>query len=380
DPLTDKRRQEFFERQCDAAARRSELIVQVANRQYVERRNAPTVADAVDRWIADREGKVKARTLKSYKEVAAYIRGPLIIASAKERAAITSGRLTAAGRTVVPMLGTLKLTDLKPGDIRDWHRTLFQEVGAYSSHRAKSVLRAVLALAEEDTGIRAVTLPRNLSRARQRPKKAILTPFQVSLVLAAARQDRAQGIYYAFPFLVGTRPSEQLGLMWDDVDFEANVIRIRRIQERDGSLTDMTKTVAGTRDVPMAAVLREMLLEWRLSCPRKDGELQRVFPGPGRLSPWPKPRRGGGGPLLYQNFRKRLWAPALKNLPIPYVTPHSARHSFISILQAQGVEVGLVAKLAGHANATVTLGHYTQAVRGGEEAVAKLQQAYQTAG
>ena len=81
--------------------------------------------------------------------------------------------------------------------------------------------------------------------------------------------------------------------------------------------------------------------------------------------------------MLYQNFRKRMWKPAFKNLDLPYVTPHSARHSFISILQAQGIEVGLVAKLAGHANANVTLGHYTQAVRGGEDAMSKLEQAYQ---
>jgi integrase len=38
--------------------------------------------------------------------------------------------------------------------------------------------------------------------------------------------------------------------------------------------------------------------------------------------------------------------------------------------------VGLVAKLAGHANANVTLGHYTQAVRGGEAAAAALEQTY----
>ena len=129
----------------------------------------------------------------------------------------------------------------------------------------------------------------------------------------------------------------------------------------------------------MAQVLREMLLEWRLACPRKDGQLHRVFPGPGRLKQWPLPRSSGGGPLLYQNFRKRIWVPAIRKLDIPYVTPHSARHSFISILQAQGIEVGLVAKLAGHASAAVTLGHYTQAVRGGEHAVEALERAYQFA-
>jgi integrase len=68
--------------------------------------------------------------------------------------------------------------------------------------------------------------------------------------------------------------------------------------------------------------------------------------------------------------------PALKRLGLPAVTPHSARHSFISTLQAQGIEIGLVAKLAGHANANVTLGHYTQAIRGGQEALAALERAY----
>src|SRR5438045_2841895 len=111
-------------------------------------------------------------------------------------------------------------------------------------------------------------------------------------------------------------------------------------------------------------------------CPRKGGELQRVFPGPGRLQAWPLPRTRGGGPLLYQNFRRRMWEPVFKRLALPYVPPHSARHLFISTMQAQGIEVGLVAKLAGHASAVVTLGHYTQAVRGGEAAVAALERAF----
>ena len=222
-------------------------------------------------------------------------------------------------------------------------------------------------------------MPTGLSRARHKPKKAILTSEDIRQLIADAKDDPEHGVYYAFPFLAGTRPSEQLGLLWSEVDFDANVIRIRRIQERDGSLTEMTKTEAGTRDIPMSPTLREMLLAWRVRCPRKGKELHRVFPGPGRLQEWPKPRIGGGGPLLYQNFRKRYWQPAFKRLGLPYVTPHSARHSFISTLQAEGIEVGLVAQIAGHANPTVTLGHYTQAVRDGSVAVAALERAYAAA-
>ena len=177
----------------------------------------------------------------------------------------------------------------------------------------------------------------------------------------------------AFAF---ARSSEQLGLLWQEVDFEANLIHIRRIQLRDGSLSDVTKTSASLRAIPMPQMLREMLLEWRLRGPRRDGVLERVFPAQGAIRAWPSPREGGGGPLIYNNFRTRFWAPALKRLGLPAVTPHSARHSFISTLQAQGVEVGLVAKLAGHKNAVVTLSHYTHAMRGGEEAVQTLDQAF----
>jgi len=84
----------------------------------------------------------------------------------------------------------------------------------------------------------------------------------LSQLIQHARKDRERGLYVAFPFLAGTRPSEQLGLLWEDVDFEANVIHIRRMQERDGSITNLTKTTAGTRDVPMGSLLRGLLLEW----------------------------------------------------------------------------------------------------------------------
>jgi integrase len=95
----------------------------------------------------------------------------------------------------------------------------------------------------------------------------------------------------------------------------------------------------------------------------------RVFPAPGVLRRWPLRRENGGGPLRYNNFCARFWAPMLKRRGLPAVTPHPVRHSVISKLQAQDVEVGLVAKLARHKNAVVTPSHYTHAMRGGEDAM-----------
>jgi integrase len=142
-------------------------------------------------------------------------------------------------------------------------------------------------------------MPTGLQRQRDKARKAVLTSDEVALVIAAVRDDLDKGVCVAFPFLAGTRPSEQLGLMWDDVDFEANLIRIRRIQLRDGALSEFTKTAAGRREIPMSPMLREILLAWRVRCPRKDGVLERVFPAPGVPRAWPLPREGGGGPLSY---------------------------------------------------------------------------------
>ena len=375
DPNSGARRQVFFERKRDAEARQRELMAQVAAGSYVDPRAVPTVAEAIDHWLKDREGNVKATTLKGYKVVCGVIRGPLLVGTRRERADFTATGVKPKGASFIKMLGDVKLDELTTAAIRTWHKTVVEQCGQYTANRAKSHLKSILALAEEDYRVRAPSMPTGLSRSRHKPKKAILTGELIRTIIAAARADE-HGLYYAFPFLAGTRPSEQLGLLWGDVDFDKNVIQIRRIQERDGSLTEMTKTEAGTREIPMGATLRELLLAWRVRCPRKGKELHRVFPGPGRLQPWPKPRLGGGGALLYQNFRKRYWEPAFKRLGLPYVTPHSARHSFISTLQAQGIEVGLVAQIAGHANPTVTLGHYTQAVRGGAAAMTALEAAY----
>jgi integrase len=377
DPHSGQRRQEFYETLRAAEGRRADLTTKVMSDAYVDERKVPTVDMAIDHWLSDRDGKVKANTLAGYKVVVEHIRGPYFDGPAKDKLAWKASGKLPKGCRLVPMLGPIKTSELTTARIRTWHRELTALSGQYTANRAKSHLISILALNEEDYRVRAPSMPRGLGRNRVKLKKVILSPAEIGKLVEAARNDPEHGIYYAFAFLAGTRPSEQLGLLWEDVDFEANVIRIHRIQERDGSLTNMTKTEAGTREIPMGAVLRGMLLDWRVRCPRLGKELHRVFPGPGRLQPWPKVSRiGGGGPLLYQNFRHRYWAPVFKRLGLPYVTPHSARHSFISTLQAEGIEVGLVAKLAGHANAIVTLGHYTQAVRGGEAAVAALDRAY----
>jgi integrase len=376
EPHSGRRKQFFFARHQDAVVKRDTLLSSIVTRTYLDEKTDFTVAEAVAYWLETRRSEVKLATWNSYQQMAAYIIGPLLVGTALQRRAFTLSGRKPHGAQFLELLGPKRISDLTTADVRRWHQDLTAQVSSYTANVAKKFLRAALVTAAEEFQLRVPAMPARIGRGRAKPRKTILTPEQVGVLLEAALKDERKGLYYAYPFLTGVRPSEQLALLWEDIDFDVGVIRIRRMQEQDGTITEFTKTAAGMREIPMGPLLKDMLLKWSLTCPRVSGSPHRVFPrlGNGHV------RRGrkwcAGGPLSYTNFRLSYWRPALVSLGLPYVTPHSARHAFISTLQAQGIEVGLVAKLAGHANATVTLAHYTQAVRGGEVAVEALERAY----
>jgi hypothetical protein len=92
-----------------------ELLKRFLSIEAANHRATPTVSAAIDHWLANKNGQVKKGTLEGYTLTVAHIRGPLIVAPARERSEITLGRLSAAGRQVIPMLGDIKVCDLPPG-------------------------------------------------------------------------------------------------------------------------------------------------------------------------------------------------------------------------------------------------------------------------
>lgn len=324
-PKTGRRNQRFFERQKDALTAQSELSAAQAKGSSA-RRHSVTVGDCVSAWFEGKQSAVRSSTLTTYKF---------------------------GCRNIAP-LKDIRLTALDARDIRRWYNELSARVSAYTANEALAILRAAMKQAAEDLGIRCPDIPNGLQRQLNKAPKALLTPAQVSTLLEAAQTDD-KALYVAFPFLTGVRASEQLGVLWSDI--EDGALHIRRQQARDGSLVEVLKTDASYRKIPLPSNLRELLSRWQKRCPSQ----QRVFPAP------------NGGAFYYNCFRSRLWVPTLRRLGLPQVSHHSARHAFISMIQANGAEPALAAALAGHRNPTVTLSYYSHAVRGGEQVVESLE-------
>jgi integrase len=343
DPNTNRRVQRFFETEKEALQARDELVLRAATGVLVpppKPSHNPTTLEVVEYWLASKRGTARDETIEEYRRYSRYVTGP-----------VPKAPNSRVPRRVEP-LGPVLVAELTPADIRRWFLAVAEHVGKYTALRAKSYLKAALELAAVEMGVRPPPMP-NIRTNGHKAKKVLLSVEDVGRLIAFCRQH-PRGLYVAFPFLTGCRACEQLALRWPDVDFERSVIRIHRSQSRTGVVHEVTKTAAGMRSVPMGPLLREMLLEWRPRCPKSE----LVFPA------------ARGGRALYLTFNKHIWTPLLREAGVAHVTPHSARHSFISVAQSQGLEVGLVSKIVGHSDPTITLSHYTQAVREADASVA----------
>jgi integrase len=88
--------------------------------------------------------------------------------------------------------------------------------------------------------VRNDVLPRNVCDAVTTPRQSKkemqpLTPVQAKRLLENVREDRLRALY-VLAITAGLREGELLGLRWDDVDLERELLQVRRqlTRTRDG--------------------------------------------------------------------------------------------------------------------------------------------------
>jgi integrase len=141
-------------------------------------------------------------------------------------------------------------------------------------------------------------------------------------------------------FLTGARTGEIMALKWEDIDFSAKTITIRRSIRRGTISVTKTDTV---RVVPMVRRLTDVLLKWK---DNTHGEY--VFPIPNKGTPY-RDSRG----IVDSKFK-----PMLKRLEIPYKILYSTRATFASIAVEKGISVPIVSTCLGHSNIATTQRYY----------------------
>lgn len=234
---------------------------------------------------------------------------------------------------VEPAFGAWQLTTITSEDVEEWVAQMRRDkVGgetlAGSLRLLKQLLdKAVLhkrLLRNAAAGITAPTPPRHDDRFLTVRESKVLT-FMLTGV------DRLMVEMFLG---TGLRWAELAGLHVYRIDTRRRVVKVREVMERDGSVKLYPKTAAGWRTVPLTDRLARKLERHIAGNPPRA----LVFTAP------------GGGPLIYSNWRKRVWMRALTKarLADPQPTPHDLRHTYGSWLAEWNLSPTDIQALMGH--------------------------------
>jgi integrase len=261
-------------------------------------REAPTVNDLCDRFIAEYLPRKRPSTQKTYGQQ------------------ITS--------EVRPALGRLKVANVVFADIDGLHRAITKRGRKYRANRVIALLSCMFTMSIK-WRMRADNPCKGIERNDEAKRKRYLTGAELERLSAAlskyADQDTAD--IFRLLLLTGARSGEVLSARWADIDLETGV---------------WTKPGATTKQrtdhvVPLNAPARQLLAE------RAQDNSEYVFSG-----------RNGG----HRAYVKDAWAQICKAAKITGLRIHDLRHSYASILASSGVGLQAIGALLGHTQPQTT--------------------------
>lgn len=275
-------------------------------------------------------------------------------------------------------LGDKRLDQLasSPSAIQSWLKGL--PLADSTKRGCRSLLSTIFAAAIEDGRMaRNPAQSRSVKVGSEDRRKAVpLERDQVDAVRAAlpARFRAMMDV----GTLVGVRQGEMFALAKEDIDFLRRVVHVhRQVKVVGGKLVFALPKHGRTRDVPVNGRGTEAISEHIRLFPPVRVTLPAHAPGTRRhgkpetrelLFTSPMARNA----LRRQKFNDMVWKPALRAAGIPDTREngmHVLRHTYASVLLANGVDVRRLAECLGHGDPAFTMRVYTHLMKGGDEAV-----------
>lgn len=249
-------------------------------------------------------------------------------------------------RHLLPEWATRSLVSIKRSDVKAL--LLKKQKAGIKIHNLKIVLSSLFSFALEAELIEKHPAQRTgkfLRRVDRKKEIRPLTKTQVGMFLAGAERFYPD----SYPLLLcafrtGMRLGELMGLRWSDVNFNENLLEVRQTYLR--GRIDTPKSHKGRR-VDMSDQLKMVLLGHRQRMLAKFGTL----PEPVFCNTDGSYQHGG-------NFRNRVFAQLIRRLDMARFRIHDIRHTFASLLLAQGAPIVYVKEALGHASIQTTVDIY----------------------
>jgi len=260
---------------------------------------------------------------------------------------------------VIAGLGKVRLARLTVAQVERFLDGLAAEgMSTDTIKRCRALLRLAIRRAERDGKIsRNVAALADLPSGTRRVSHA-MTLAQVNALLAL-KLNPFWRAYIVTSLTCGLRPGERLGLRWEDVDFGAGVIRVRKCLKalpdpstgkRRLVLADL-KTEQSRRTIQMPRLAIVALRELRTDQARWKLRLGAAYDARGMGLVFTD---RAGAPRWPQDVCRYLKVLCKRAGIGGQWTPRELRHTFVSVLSDSGVDIEKIADAVGHVNSTIT--------------------------
>lgn len=180
---------------------------------------------------------------------------------------------------------------------------------------------------------------------KERIENKYLEPSEATSLLNALYEKNEQSFLLAkFMLLSGLRCGEAIALERSDINLDAMIISVTKTYDPIHHMISTTKTFTSTREVPISLELKKLLHQIFLYSKKQSLQLCRREP---------LLFLGDHGYLNYYSFNKLLKNTALEVLNRS-ITTHTLRHTYASMLYAEGIGLDTVSRFLGHNNSAIT--------------------------
>jgi integrase len=252
---------------------------------------------------------------------------------------------------IMPYFGHSIMSEITPLDIQSWTATLKQDekyfgknLSSYTIQKYVNLMASILKSAKENDFITSSPFEK-IRRKKVKPERKAM-PLELEQVEALIFElpEHVQLMVW-IPYLTGMRPSECLGLTYDDFDFTKKEVKISKQISRDtAKIFEPLKTETSDRAIKLAPNLENLVKE----------HVAKHGLGPDNLLF----QNRLGGVLRYKDAA-RFFRHAAVKIGLPERTGmHVLRHTFASQLLRKNHSMFHISKLLGHKDESETSGTY----------------------
>jgi integrase len=259
-------------------------------------RNAATVAELCDRFIAEHVSKRRASTQRDYR-------------------GIIDGHIK-------PQIGKKLVAALDHRDVEELHAGITKRGHRHRANRVIAVLSRMMTLAMK-WRLRPDNPARGIERNPETRRKRYLTSDELGRLTRALAEhpDQQTANVFRLALLTGARKSEILGARWEQFDLDNRQVWVKPAH---------TTKQKAEHEVPLGDAALALLKAMGKAMP----DAEYLFPG-----------RSSSGHL---EEVKKPWAAICKRASIAGLRVHDLRHSYASFLASEGIGLHVIGSLLGH--------------------------------